>query len=219
MANTRRNPARFFDDIAILLMPAFCATWMGCTEPVRSLIPQGLYVVEVPRFSRIRIFVEKRASHLSRGDQRAISIAIFDAAAEAGLDVLFVAALIEVESEFDVEAESEKGALGLLQVLPSTLRAQAQAEGSGLSDASLASDTSAQIRLGTRYLTTLRRRFGDLGLAVMAYNAGPTRLRFARATGTDEPFRLYLDRVKRAYRRLKNQFKEPGDFSGALVHK
>ncbi|WP_041796655.1 lytic transglycosylase domain-containing protein [Pararhodospirillum photometricum] len=84
--------------------------------------------------------------------------------------------IIRQESNFDADARSRAGALGLMQLLPSTARAMAQREGVIFDDASLTRDPTFNTRLGTRYLADLVTRFdGSLVLAAAAYNAGPSR--------------------------------------------
>lgn len=89
------------------------------------------------------------------------------AATKNGVDSLLVAAIVEVESTFKPSAGSNKGAIGLMQILPST---------AGKS-ASTLRNPDINLDSGTRYLKYLIGRFdGDLELALAAYNAGPTNV-------------------------------------------
>lgn len=86
------------------------------------------------------------------------------AAAQAGLDDALVHAVVEVESAYQADIVSPKGALGLMQLMPGT------AQHYGVADRS---DPIDNLRAGTRYLKDLLQRFeGDLSLALAAYNAG-----------------------------------------------
>ena len=91
----------------------------------------------------------------------------------AGLDPALVRAVVAVESAFDPRAVSDKGAIGLMQILPDTgerygVRADAKRS---TSDKLL--DPATNLHVGTRYLRDLLARFGnDLSLALAAYNAG-----------------------------------------------
>ncbi|MHB1846844.1 MAG: transglycosylase SLT domain-containing protein, partial [Deltaproteobacteria bacterium] len=70
-------------------------------------------------------------------------------------------------------------------------------------DAVLA-DPALNVRLGIRYLSRLTRAFGDLGLALVAYNAGPHRVSEYHRLGRPIPMRLrgYPRRVRETYLRL-----------------
>ena len=95
-------------------------------------------------------------------------------AGSAGLDPYLVAALINVESGFRSSAVSKAGAVGLMQIKPSTARAVAlQAGLPEHVDAVTLLRPGTNIRVGTRYLAYLVRRYaGDTQLALAAYNAG-----------------------------------------------
>lgn len=93
---------------------------------------------------------------------------ILDAAERHGVDPLLVAAIVQAESSFDTEAVSPRGALGLMQMMPTT------AEQLGVADAY---DPSQNLDAGVSYLAYLLRRFdNDLVLALAGYNAGPGRV-------------------------------------------
>jgi hypothetical protein len=86
------------------------------------------------------------------------------AAREYGLDPALLAAVAAVESGFDPDAVSYKGAEGLLQLMPATARRF------GVEDSF---DADQNVHGGARYLGWLLERFsGDEGLALAGYNAG-----------------------------------------------
>jgi soluble lytic murein transglycosylase len=93
-----------------------------------------------------------------------------------GLDPYLIAGLIRQESEYDHAAVSRAGAIGLMQVMPSTGRAIFQRLGiPGFSRAKLR-DPDVSLRLGTYHLKEVVDRFdGSLELALAAYNAGAKR--------------------------------------------
>lgn len=85
-----------------------------------------------------------------------------------------IASVINAESSFNSEAVSSKGAVGLMQVMPST--AEYLAQQLNLSTYDLF-EPEINIMLGSYYLSYLIDQFGDLKIAVCAYNAGPNRVR------------------------------------------
>lgn len=129
--------------------------------------------------------------------------AIGEEAVRAGYDPLLILAIIDVESDFDEEAVSNKGARGLMQIQPSTLQFLAAREGLHLSRDEIAADPSLQVRLGVRYLRQLQDRFKNLDLALMAYNAGPRKVRRATHDHLLSDFRTYPSRVRRDFRRFR----------------
>jgi len=132
--------------------------------------------------------------------------AVREAARGTGLDPLLVLAVVREESRFDPQAISPAGAVGLMQLLPATARELEPAL--GFRDLL---NPETNLRLGTRYLKAQLRAFGDLRLALAAYNAGPSAARRFASEGTGDPdefieripygeTRTYLRRVLESYR-------------------
>lgn len=90
-----------------------------------------------------------------------------------------VLAIIKQESAFDAKISSPAGAMGLMQLMPSTARPLAKELGvKKLKEKSLTSDPTFNVKLGRLYLEKLIDRFnGSYIMAVAAYNAGPSRVR------------------------------------------
>lgn len=105
-----------------------------------------------------------------------------------GVDPTLVAALIEVESNWDPRAESHKGARGLMQLLPDTARAY------GVDDLF---DPASNLEAGVRHLRRLLDRYDDPHLALAAYNAGEGRVARFRGVPPFEETREYVRRVAR----------------------
>lgn len=84
-----------------------------------------------------------------------------------GLPPGFFARLIWKESRFNPGAVSPKGASGIAQFMPATARER------GLADPF---DPPTALAASAGYLKDLKDRFGNLGLAAAAYNAGPDRV-------------------------------------------
>jgi soluble lytic murein transglycosylase-like protein len=169
-------------------VPLACTT-AGC-EPG----PAGL----VDRVDR-ELFL--RLSAIDAFERRLLARTIVAEAVGARIDPLLVLAVIEVESSFDPDALSERGAMGLMQLRAPTLRREI--ERSGL-EPNFPNDPVTNVQAGIRYLRRLLDAFGHDDVALMAYNAGPNRiLGYIREGEIPTRFHVYPRRVKAELRRLR----------------
>lgn len=102
-----------------------------------------------------------------------------------------IAALIDVESGWNPYAVSEKHAMGLMQLMPSTARRFGAAK---------PFDIEQNIAAGTRYVTTLMWEFhGDLRLVAAAYYAGDYWVGKAQLNYSNPDVVAYVRRVRWRY--------------------
>jgi soluble lytic murein transglycosylase len=127
-------------------------------------------------------------------------------------DPLWVMAIIKVESGFAPGAHSKRGALGLMQLLPSTARDLAPEIGLARLEERDLKDPNINLHLGFYYLAKLQQEFPDDEVAVLAaYNAGPGIAQLWRKGKpsldlSDIPYpetRQFVERVQRTYAMLK----------------
>jgi len=151
--------------------------------------------------ARIRAQVAARMPGHDPSVQRRVARAIVAETTRAGVDPLLVLALIHVESSFDPAAVSDAGAVGLMQLVEPTMRRELERSGLSAADPH---DPVANVQAGVRYLRRLIDAFGEVDTALMAYNAGPNRIRgHQRRGGIPERFHVYPRRVKRELERLR----------------
>ena len=114
-----------------------------------------------------------------------------------GIDPSLVKAVVKAESNFNPNAVSQKGAQGLMQLMPDT---------SKLMKVDNPFDPDQNIKGGIRYLRILEETFqGDIELMLAAYNAGPTKVIENKMTVPPiEETRNFIKRVKYYYNKLKN---------------
>ncbi|MEM8932887.1 MAG: lytic transglycosylase domain-containing protein [Acidobacteriota bacterium] len=140
-------------------------------------------------FEVFRSFHDDAERH-ARLDSMPFGEVIRRTAARHGVDALLLAAVIEAESSFDPTALSPRGAVGLMQVLPST---------AGSTSEHLL-DPVLNVDHGARYLKQLLARYdGDLELALAAYNAGPTNVRRYGGVPPFRETRNYVEKVLDRY--------------------
>ena len=124
-----------------------------------------------------------------------------------GLDPALLAAVIYQESKFDPGAQSRSGAIGLMQLTPSTAHGIAIRTGGFRFRTVDLLNPEINIRYGAWYLRNLFQKYGDERLVLAAYNAGQGNVDRWRAEGQSIAFaetRAYVDRVedlKQIYRK------------------
>ena len=131
---------------------------------------------------------------------------------EFGVDRALVYAVIKAESGFDKNAKSKAGAVGLMQIMPSTAIFIAnELDENNFVEEDLF-DEQVNIRFGCFYLKYLFNKFLDVKAVVCAYNAGETVVRtwLGKDGLLDEnkivyaETRIYLKKVLRFYEIYKN---------------
>ena len=139
-----------------------------------------------------------RRTGLGPAEIERLAAAVVSEARARDFDPWLVLAVIEVESGFDNFAVSPVGALGLMQILPSTGEALARRLGIPWRGSRTLFDPVANVKLGVAYLDELRERFGRLPTALAAYNWGPGRIGRWLRNGSTLPVH-YAQRVLSAH--------------------
>jgi soluble lytic murein transglycosylase-like protein len=114
------------------------------------------------------------------------------------IDPGLVLAVIHVESRYGAYVVSPVGAMGLMQILPSTGEELAAREGIIWRGPQTLFDPIVNVRLGVAYLKELTDRYGNTTLALAAYNWGPGRIDRRLRRGTPMP-KVYPALVFEAY--------------------
>ncbi|WP_444943993.1 transglycosylase SLT domain-containing protein [Microbulbifer sp. ZKSA006] len=118
-------------------------------------------------------------------------------ARNSALEPYLIYAVARQESHFSHDAKSSSGALGLMQLLPSTAKATARKAGVNYRRSWDLLSPSTNIALGSFYLSTLLNRFdNNRFLAAAAYNAGPTRVaRWLKETRQQLPYDVWIETI------------------------
>lgn len=130
-------------------------------------------------------------------------------AADRGLDPRLVQAVVQAESGYNARALSNKGAMGLMQLMPGTAGELAVRD---------PWDVSENVRGGTEYLRRMLDRFdGRIELALAAYNAGPEAVDRHAGIPPYAETRVYVDRVLGLYRGEAGLLAPAGERAGRPV--
>lgn len=90
---------------------------------------------------------------------------------EYGVDEYLIYAIIKAESNFEPNAESHRGAKGLMQLMYSTAADIAKRINVNLNEDNIL-EPDININLGTKYISMLIQKYNNINLALAAYNAG-----------------------------------------------
>jgi hypothetical protein len=146
---------------------------IGNAEPIKTQSLSRIFITK--KFGDPKVEVSGQATDFcTQPTIEEIDAYAQEASLKFSVDKKLILAVIKQESGFDhCGSVSRKGAMGLMQLLPSTAR--------GLTDEELNCDNFMDPRInvlcGTKYLKQHLQAFNDRDLALAAYNAGPSRVR------------------------------------------
>ena len=137
--------------------------------PIQTKTETVVRMVNVPFSpSNYIIQAEEIKSSLNKSKLKHILIYIEALCWEYGVDYEMVKAVIQTESSWNHKAVSTSGAIGLMQVLPSTAMSEFQTPKEDLFD------PYVNVTVGIKYLSKLDEHFDDLESTLTAYSHGPT---------------------------------------------
>lgn len=183
----------------------FVVAFLLCVAATGSHAENRAHVVEgreaAPSFVDNAAEANRLARLVEHPNLRKYERLLTRASAESGVELALLKAIVAAESGFDPGAVSPKGALGLMQVLPSTAESHGLRADKRKSVEEKLLEPETNIRLGARYLACLLRVFPEqLHLVIASYNAGEGAVQKYR--NNIPPFsetRSYVQRVTQLY--------------------
>jgi soluble lytic murein transglycosylase-like protein len=153
----------------------------------------------VPTHWRFRLYIPEASMDFSAYSYRYDGI-IHMASIQQGVDFSLIKAVIRAESDFNHKATSDKGARGLMQLMPETAQVMAVSD---------PFDPYENIHAGVKYLRHLLVTFrNNVPLALAAYNAGENAVRRYGRIPPYEETRVFVDRVLRYWDEFKLHHKD-----------
>ncbi len=161
--------------------------------PIQTKTETVVRMVNVPFTpSDYKLQAEDIKSSLNKSKLKHILIYIEALCWEYGVDYEMVKAVIQTESDWNHKAVSTSGAIGLMQVLPSTAMSEFKTPEKDLYD------PYVNVTVGIKYLSKLDSHFDDLESTLTAYSHGPTATKKYSPTYVNNNFY-----VKRVFKNLK----------------
>lgn len=178
--------------VALSVIFIFVATPV-CADIYMYLDSDGiLHFTNTPTSSHYKLYIkEKPKKSPAQAAMDRYDHIIEEAAYISGISFALIKAMIRVESNFDPEAVSKKGAMGLMQIMPKNFKAL---------EINDPFDPRENIIGGSMYVQQMMDRYeGKLPLALAAYNAGPTAVDRNRGIPPIKETEDYVKKVMNYY--------------------
>jgi soluble lytic murein transglycosylase-like protein len=153
-----------------------CAIWAPGTSPLEPPVVRPVRNYAPGVAETVEAHLVAYQSGLSPRERLALAHAIVDESQRYDVAVPMILAVIWSESGFHNFARSSTGALGLMQILPSTGRTLSERVGMRWEGPRSLLEPTVNVRLGTYYLRWLYKRYGSWDRALAAYSLGPGAL-------------------------------------------
>jgi hypothetical protein len=207
VSDDRTSPAKGTEATPTRSSSSSSLSYWSVTEHRFKPVPTSGAVMRAARSaaSEVNSYLDGRAQihqTLNRAfTPQDIDAAIDEAAARHHVDPSLVRSVVKVESNFNPNAVSRKGAMGLMQLMPSTARSL---------NVSNPFDPAQNVDAGVRHLRRLLDNYGgNVRLSLAAYNAGSGAV--ARSAGVP-----HFRETQNYVRRITNLYNGGGDLGASV---
>jgi soluble lytic murein transglycosylase len=160
--------------IAILLFLACISTTFSFTgKLIEDTSEKELIIAKTVQY------LKEKKVNTSEEKMKALANSVYKESQEYDIDYRLILAVVKVESNFNNEAISRRGARGLMQIRPSSAKGIARESGVEVKGAKCLHEPEKNIKIGVSYLSKLQGMFDNMVSALHAYNAGPSKVKKA----------------------------------------
>jgi soluble lytic murein transglycosylase-like protein len=145
--------------------------------------------------------LDRQPTGLARVTKEELAEVIYEEAHRYQHDPKFILALIAIESSFQNWSISERGARGLMQIMPYVAESLTRELGIEWRGDRTLFNPYLNIKIGSYYLFQLIKEFNDLSLALAAYNYGPTYVKNLRERKERIPTHFFY-KIRKIYQKL-----------------
>jgi soluble lytic murein transglycosylase-like protein len=158
-----------------------------------------IYFADYPKGSHYDLYIETRKEKSFGKSRKArnewIIRYVEEMAQLKGVEPALVKAIIKVESNYDHQAVSQKGAKGIMQILPRSFPEE---------DENNLFDPLRNVEIGVNHLKNLLDKFsGNIALALAAYNAGEGAVMKYNGIPPYPETRAYVEKVLAFYKKYR----------------
>ncbi len=150
------------------------ATWFGTLPKGRAAETDPAKDVIIGKTVQ---YLKERRINASDDKLRAIANSVYEESKRHDFDYRLVLAVMKVESNFQNDAISRRGARGLLQIQPALAKHIAKDAGVLVKGTSCLHEPEKNIKIGVNYLSKLMDMFENINTALHAYNVGPAKVK------------------------------------------
>ena len=192
--------SRILLKVALFIVIFIITFHLPIVPPGIQYLPFGIQDKE-QTIEEILTVLERHQTGLANVTKKELAEVIYEESTHYNHDPKFILALIAIESSFRNWSVSEQGAKGLMQIMPYVAEQIAHELGIEWGGDRTLFNPFLNIRIGLYYLSQLIVDFDDLGVALTAYNHGPTYVKSLIERKQRVPV-SYYHRILTVYRDL-----------------
>lgn len=205
MGMTLENRLILKNALALMLLFSLMAAYAMPSLGVNFLSRSSSRASEKNTMNAVLDILRENRTGLASAEERKLARVITGESEAHRIDPLFILAIIKTESTFYNWSRSLNGALGLMQILPSTGKGIASELNLKWAGNETLLDPFVNVKMGIHYFSTLKDRFNDdTAMTLAAYNIGPTYLSSNMDAGMDVTGG-FVKKVLENYREIKER--------------